>query len=253
MIARMNDPRTRQWLTLTAALDRTMREHAPGWTDHSQHDPGVTMLELIAYLAEDLQHNGRVVEGGGPALARAIRALDAYALKPIATSGTVRPNYFPGRVLTADDFREEQEYHREKHRRHLQMLHGFGVVDGLDVEVANDGATIAIEPGLAIDRYGREIVLDDLVVTPIPSDAPSPICVLVRYAERMVDPVPVADGAATAGTEPSHIEEVCDVSLVPDPREDGIAIARLIRENAAWRVDSSFAPIRLASAAQRDL
>ena len=245
MIARMDDPRTRQWLTLTAALDRTMREHAPGWTDHNEHDPGVTMLELIAYLAEDLQHNGRVVEGGGSALARAIRALDAYALKPIATSGTVRPNYFPGRLLTAEDLREEQEYHREKHRRHLQMLHGFGVVDGLDVDVASDGATIAIEPGLAIDRYGREIVLDDLVVTPIPPDAPSPICVLVRYAERMVDPVPVADGAATAGTEPSHIEEVCDVSLVPDPREDGIAIARLIREKAVWRVDPAFLPKRL--------
>jgi len=243
MIARMDDPRTRHWLTLTAALDRPMREHAPGWTDHNEHDPGMTMLELIAYLAENLQRYARVVEGGEPALSRAIRALDAYALKPIATSGTVRPNYFPGRLLTADDLREEQEYHREKHRRHLQMLHGFGVVDGLDVDVASDGATIAIEPGLAIDRYGREIVLDDLVVTPIPPDAPSPICVLVRYAERMVDPVPVADVAA--GTEPSHIEEGCDVSLVPDPREDGIAIARLIREKALWRVDPAFVPARL--------
>ena len=243
MIARMDDPRTRHWLTLTAALDRPMREHAPGWTDHNEHDPGMTMLELIAYLAENLQRYARVVEGGEPALSRAIRALDAYALKPIATSGTVRPNYFPGRLLTADDLREEQEYHREKHRRHLQMLHGFGVVDGLDVDVASDGATIAIEPGLAIDRYGREIVLDDLIVTPIPPDAPSPICVLVRYAERMVDPVPVADVAA--GTEPSHIEEGCDVSLVPDPREDGIAIARLIREKALWRVDPAFVPARL--------
>ena len=245
MITRMDDPRTRQWLTLTAALDRTMREHAPGWTDHNEHDPGVTMLELIAYLAEDLQRYARVVKGGGPALSRAISALDA--LKPIATSGTVRPNYFPGRLLTADDLREEQEYHREKHRRHLQMLHGFGVVDGLDVDVASDATTIAIEPGLAIDRYGREIVLDDLVVTPIPPDAPSPICVLVRYAERMVDPVPVADGAAAASTEPSHIEEGCDVSLVPDPREDGIAIARLIREKAVWRVDPAFVPPRLQS------
>ena len=205
------------------------------------------MLELIAYLAEDLQRYARVVEGGGPALSRAIRALDAYALKPIATSGTVRPNYFPGRLLTADDFREEQEYHREKHRRHLQMLHGFGVVDGLDVDVASDGTTIAIEPGLAIDRYGREIVLDDMVVMPIPPDAPSPICVVVQYAERMVDPVPVANGPAAAGTEPSHIEEGCDLSFMPDPGEDGITVARLIRENAVWRVDPAFVPPRLQS------
>ena len=117
MIARMNDPRTEQWLSLTAALDRTMREHAPDWTDHSGHDPGLTIVELIAYLAEDLLRNGRVVEGGVPAVSRAIRALDASVLNPIATSGTVRPNFFAGRLLTADDLREEQEYHREKHRR----------------------------------------------------------------------------------------------------------------------------------------
>jgi hypothetical protein len=244
MIARMNDPRTRQWLTLTAALDRTMREHAPGWTDHNGHDPGVTMLEIIAYLAEHLQRS-RVVEGGGPALSRAIRALDTYALKPIATSGTVRPNFFSGRLLTADDLREEQEYQREKHRRHLQMLHGFGVVDGLDVDIATDGTTVAIEPGLAIDRDGREIVLDDMVVMPIPPDATSPICLVLEYAERMVDPVPVADGAASAGTEPSHIEEGCDVSLMPDPGENGITVARLIREKAMWRVDPAFVPARL--------
>ena len=249
MIVRMTDPRTQQWRTLTAALDRAMREHAPDWTDHNEHDPGLTILELIAYLAEDLQRNARVVDGGGLALSRALRALDACALKPIATSGTVRPNFVEGRVLTAADLREEQEYHREKHRRHLQMLHGFGVVDGLDLGVANDGTTIAIEPGMAIDRYGREIVLYDMIVMPIPPNAPSPSYVVVQYAERMVDPVLVASG----DSEPSHIEEGCDVSLMPDEPEHGIAVARLIRENAVWRVDPVFAPIRLASAAQRDL
>ena len=240
-MARMHDPRTDQWLTLTAALDRTMREHVPDWTDHSGHDPGVTIVELIAYLAEDLLRNARVVEGGVPAVSRAIRALDAYILNPIATSGTVRPNFFSGRLLTADDLREEQEYHREKHRRHLQMLHGFGVVDGLQVDVASDGTTISVEPGMAIDPYGREIVLDDLVVLPIPFNASSPTCVVVQYAERLVDPVPVADG----GTEPSHIEEGCDVSLKPGSGDEGVTVARLIRENATWRVDPDFVPSRL--------
>jgi hypothetical protein len=94
---------------------------------------------------------------------------------------------------------------------------------------------------LAIDRYGREIVLDDMVVTPIPPDAPSPICLVLQYAERMVDSVPVAGG----GTEPRHIEEGCDVSLMPEPREDGITVARLIREKAVWRVDPAFVPTRL--------
>ena len=241
MIDRMNDPRTKQWLTLTAALDRTMREHAPGWTDHNAHDPGQTVLEIMAYLAEDLLDHARAVEGGAATVSRIVRALDAYAGKPIATSGTVRPNFFAGRLLTADDLREEQEYHREKHRRHLQLLHGFGVVDGLEIGVASDGTTISIEPGVAIDGYGREIVLDDLLVLPIPTDTPSPICVVVQYAERMIDPMPVPDG----GTEPGHIEEGCDVSLMPGPGDDSIAVARLIRDGAAWRVDSTFVPSRI--------
>jgi hypothetical protein len=241
MIGRMDDARTKQWLMLTAALDRTMREHAPGWTDHNTHDPGLTVLELMAYLAEDLQRNARAVDGGAAAVSRIVRALDAYAGKPIATSGTVRPNFFTGRLLTADDLREEQEYHREKHRRHLQMLHGFGVVDGLDVGVASDGTTISIEPGVAIDAYGREVVLDDLLVLPIPVDTPSPICVVVQYAERLVDPMPVPDG----GTEPGHIEEGCGVSLMPGPGDDSVAVARLIREQAVWRVDTAFVPSRI--------
>jgi hypothetical protein len=105
---------------------------------------------------------------------------------------------------------------------------------------------------MAVDPYGREIVLDDLMVLPIPFNAPSPTCVVVQYAERMIDPVPVAYGAAVAGTEPSHIEEGCDVSLRPGSGDEGITVARLIRENATWRVDPDFAPTRLASAARRD-
>jgi len=42
-----------------------------------------------------------------------------------------RVNYFAGRLLTAEDFRAEQEYHREKSRRHNRRLHGSGVASGL--------------------------------------------------------------------------------------------------------------------------
>ena len=58
---------------------------------------------------------------------------------------------------------------------------------------------------------------------------------------EVVDPVPVADG----GTEPSHIEEGCDVSLKPGSGDEGVTVARLIRENATWRVDPDFVPSRL--------
>lgn len=67
-----------------------------------------------------------------------------------------RVNYYTGMLLTADDLRQEFEYHRRM--RYLSnRLHGHGVVDGLEVSVDEDG--IHVSPGVAIDVHGREIVL----------------------------------------------------------------------------------------------
>jgi hypothetical protein len=43
------------WVALTQALSRTMSESAPGWTDHNDSDPGITLLEVMAYLAEGVR------------------------------------------------------------------------------------------------------------------------------------------------------------------------------------------------------
>ena len=47
-----------------------------------------------------------------------------------------RLRYFHGRGLSALDLRREQAYHLERHRLHNRLLHGWGIVCGLDVEVA---------------------------------------------------------------------------------------------------------------------
>jgi hypothetical protein len=65
-------------LPLTQALDRTMRDHAPGWTDRNDADPGITMLEILAYLAKELQFHRGPVAGGSGASSRIVQALDAY-------------------------------------------------------------------------------------------------------------------------------------------------------------------------------
>lgn len=66
------------WLTLTQALTRTMNDYAPGWTEQNDRDPGVTVLEVLAYLAEGLQLHHGVVKGGASAASRAIEALQTY-------------------------------------------------------------------------------------------------------------------------------------------------------------------------------
>jgi hypothetical protein len=68
-----------------------------------------------------------------------------------------RVNFFNGQLLTEDDFQAEQGYFRGKDQRH-SCLHGSGVVCGLGVSRSADGVVI-IEPGIALDPFGREIVV----------------------------------------------------------------------------------------------
>jgi DNA-binding beta-propeller fold protein YncE len=76
-------------------------------------------------------------------------------------------NYFTGQFLTERDFCDEQTYHIGKHRQHNRYLHGWGTVCGLRVvqhpaPECRDRFVI-IEPGLALDCCGREIVVQEEV------------------------------------------------------------------------------------------
>ena len=242
----MND-----WLELVRALNKTMTAHAPGWTDHNGSDPGITTLELMAYLAEGLQHHHEIVPAGSDAASRIIRALERYkegavqmdaeTLVAETWSGTKRPRYFSGRLLTPEDLTAEQEYYLGAHRRHLQRLHGFGIVDGMKVTLATSGDTLTVEPGAAIDWHGREIQLRELVTLGIPDRSSSPARLVVEYAERGVDAVPVRQDD---GHEWSRIEEGCRVVLAQDSCEHGVTIARLIRDQNNWLLDDTFVPAR---------
>jgi hypothetical protein len=231
------------WPALTTALRETMRAHAPGWTDSNDADPGITLLEMLAFVAE-----GFLIYRGAPALrakAAASRLVGALQLEADVMlyehwCGTKRPRYFSGRVLTADDLTEEQTYHRDRHRRHLRSLHGTGIVSGLGVAVGSGGDTLTIEPGLAIDPLGRELCIAKMVTASVPAATESPSLVALEYAERLVDPVPaVTDDWAEA----SRIEEGCRVILAP-PGSGAVALARIVREAGGWTIDPSFVPAR---------
>ena len=78
-----------------------------------------------------------------------------------------RVYYATGVLLDADDFGDEQTYHRRQLARALAYLHGSGTVAGLAVawQGADDTADppveeqLFVQPGLAIDRLGRLIEL----------------------------------------------------------------------------------------------
>ena len=75
--------------------------------------------------------------------------------------------------MTARDFRDEQAYSLSRQRLHQRTLHGWGIVVGLDLcphpDPASPARLIVVTPGIAVDCYGREIVLHDPV--PVKLDA----------------------------------------------------------------------------------
>jgi hypothetical protein len=81
-----------------------------------------------------------------------------------------RVYYAEGVLLAADDFRDEQSYHRGRLARILTYLHGSGTVAGLKVvwdEMLKPGddpdypngreEELRVQPGVAVDRLGRLI------------------------------------------------------------------------------------------------
>ncbi len=69
-----------------------------------------------------------------------------------------RNRYFYGKLLTVRDFEIEQRYFNDKRRMINRLAVGTGILSGLDVVAVND-RTVSIDPGIAIDSYGREIIV----------------------------------------------------------------------------------------------
>lgn len=109
-----------------------------------------------------------------------------------------RLRYFDKQFLKEADFTDEQRYHLEMRRRHNKVMHTPGIADGLDVQ-KTAGRTVTVQPGVAIDGSGQEIVqLDPIVLNldnpAVISPAPGPntdIYVTIAYAEVATDPQPV--------------------------------------------------------------
>jgi len=98
-----------------------------------------------------------------------------------------RVRYFPRQLITADDMRAEQEYFREKARRHNRYLHGWGVVCGCTVEAVtlnqgkqgnhgNQGWQVRVCPGYAVDPQGDDILIDSCITVDLQVGAQQQPC-----------------------------------------------------------------------------
>ncbi|MEF7616361.1 hypothetical protein V4F39_20770 [Aquincola sp. MAHUQ-54] len=102
-----------------------------------------------------------------------------------------RPRFFAGQVLTADDLNRLDAYMRGKHRLHNRQLHGWGVVNGLEVTCIPCGSGVTVSCGYAISPCGDDIV----VCEPVAVD----VCALIGRCQPVL---PVCDPPRPAGSVP---------------------------------------------------
>jgi hypothetical protein len=111
-----------------------------------------------------------------------------------------RVRYFPRQLLTADDMRTEQDYFREKLRRHNRLLHGWGVICGLEVVVDPGGAPMGVSicPGYALGPWGDEIAVEEAM----------PLDLTYCAQPRTADCTPAGAAAQPPGKPPTLLVQI---------------------------------------------
>lgn len=156
-----------------------------------------------------------------------------------------RLRYFHGQPLGALDLRREQSYHRDRARLHNRLLHGWGIVCGLEVQVAprrdSDAcetdptmAELIVLPGAALDCLGNEIVIrhprpvyvDKLLSEQdrkVLTEKPATVYLTLCFHETPIDPMrPMLSGGCdpTPACEHARILDtyrICATLERPDP------------------------------------
>lgn len=133
-----------------------------------------------------------------------------------------RVHYFDRQYLRREDFSDEQRYHLDALRRHLIGQHVWGIAGGLELTAGEEG--LFVEPGTAVDGYGRPIVLGQrrpLPTTAFDDKGSDVLEVWLVYDRSASDPA--APGYAPCGVSGTDVpstrwlEEPIVRLEVPDP------------------------------------
>ena len=153
-----------------------------------------------------------------------------------------RVRFFQRQLLSAEDMIAEQEYFRQKLRRHNRFLHGWGVVCGLAVEPAPTAAQpwrVRVTGGYALGPYGDDIHVPDPVYFDLAecgaggstdpcepsvirrgsSPAQGTVYLAIKYAECVTRPVramPEDCGCDADNCQYSRIRDSFELGCLPE-------------------------------------
>jgi len=133
-----------------------------------------------------------------------------------------RSHYFDGKFMDAQDFALDPDYLLAHHRLHNRMYHGWGVDRGLQVERHPDpdcrASWVVIQPGLAVDPLGRELVLKKEIAVEVDRASGTHLWLLgIQYHQQNVDCEPLLyDPDGSRRREWGRVEESPRARLIPD-------------------------------------
>lgn len=148
-----------------------------------------------------------------------------------------RPHYFTSQFLVEKDFNDEQAYHLNMRRRLNRVLQTGGVADGL-VVTRTSANQVQVSPGTAVDKDGREIVLQDARTHTLATVGSNlDVYLTIAYGE-FLDPI---DQYPQAGPDKfiriTERPAMQDGSAVP-PTDGSVVVLARIRLNGQGAIDS---------------
>lgn len=143
----------------------------------------------------------------------------------------VRMNPFEGLCLTAGDLSDEQIYHRRTLHRHSLFLHGFGVVQGLQVELEQKKKryTAIVKAGYGITREGQGVHLRQDVAIPLEVPKQDGEYMLWLFHVERPDPESLRPVFDTQDTREARVIETVAPRLlaVEEEPKDAVALCRI--------------------------
>ncbi len=182
----------------------------------------------------------------------------------MTTEHAHRPQFYEGQYLGADDLAATVDYARYQQARHNLGAHTWGIAVGLrlvETENATGGVDVTLEPGYAVDGFGRVIVvtnrrpIEASIIASLPEAAPSgaesvQIPVWLRYVEEAIQVPTNGFQACESGDQHERIVETFEILVGRQTRiKDNILVEatptaamealRTVRPNGTLLCDES--------------
>jgi len=132
--------------------------------------------------------------------------------------------FFEGKLMTARDMETEQTYHAGRFHLLNRLETGSGILRGLSIDSVEerDGElAVTVEPGVAVDRWGRPIVVEHTTTTTLAPPNGDEIYLFLSFAESSLESVPVPDvrGASEREHESNRTVEGFELTYRETPPE----------------------------------